>query len=329
MGRPIGNTEIYILDGELRAVPVGVKGELYIGGVGVGRGYWKRADLTSERFVAHPYGKRGGERLYRTGDIGRWREDGTIEFLGRGDDQVKIRGHRIELGEVEAVLREQLGAEQAAVVVREQAGNRRVVGYVVLGGGGQLGELSEVKRKLRERLPEYMIPAVVKQLESMPTTPNGKVDRKGLPEVGLERGELGSGYVAPESGVEQVLAEIWSQVLGVERVGVEDNFFDLGGHSLLSTQVVARIRKSFGTEILLRSLFEQPTVRDLSRVVEEAIRRGRGTVCSTGASGRWRQRATFRMWQQRLWFLQHPVPKQRGLQHSFCAAVRGELDHGF
>ena len=142
------------MDGELRAVPVGVKGELYIGGVGVGRGYWKRADLTSERFVAHPYGKRGGERLYRTGDVGRRSIDGTIEFLGRGDDQVKIRGHRIELGEVEAVLREQLGAEQAAVVVREQAGNRRVVGYVVLGGGGQLGELSEVKRKLRQRLPE-------------------------------------------------------------------------------------------------------------------------------------------------------------------------------
>ena len=264
---------MYVLDEKQEVVPEGVSGELYIGGVQVGRGYWKREELTGERFVRNPYGE---GRLYRTGDVGRYVGDGAIEYQGRRDEQVKVRGYRIELGEIEAVLQEHAGVREAAVVVREVRGageetevragtpEKRLVGYVVLEGGVKT---SELRRYLKERLPEYMVPGVWVEMDGLPVTANGKLDRKNLPEPGGERPELESGYEEPQTETEKKLAEIWAQVLGVEKVGVHDNFFDLGGQSLLATQIVSRTRKVLQIELPLRRLFESPTVAELVNVI--------------------------------------------------------------
>jgi len=262
IGRGIANTRVYVVDrwGELAAV--GVSGELYLGGPGLARGYWGRAEPTAERFVPDGFSGEAGARLYRSGDRVRWRADGRLEFVGRLDEQVKIRGYRIEPGEIEAALKEQPGVRQAAVVVREdRPGEKRLVGYVVAGqleGGGQLGEL---RRQLAARLPEYMVPVAIVELAELPLTPNGKLDRKALPEP---EQPLARGYVGPRNAVEEMLCGIWAELLGVERVGVEDNFFELGGHSLLATQAIARIRSAFQLELPLRALFEAPTVAEFA-----------------------------------------------------------------
>jgi acyl-coenzyme A synthetase/AMP-(fatty) acid ligase/acyl carrier protein len=262
IGRAIANVQMYVLDEKQEVVPEGVSGELYIGGVQVGRGYWKREELTNERFIKNPFGE---WKLYRTGDVGRYVGDGAIEYQGRRDEQVKVRGYRIELGEIEAVLQEHAGVKEAAVVVREVGGGeKRLVGYVVLEGGVKT---SELRRYLKERLPEYMVPGVWVEMERLPVTANGKLDRKGLPEPGGERPELESGYEEPGTETEKKLAEIWAQVLGVEKVGVHDNFFDLGGQSLLATQIVSRTRKVLQIELPLRRLFEFPTVAELVNVI--------------------------------------------------------------
>ena len=267
IGRPIANTRVYVLDERMELAPVGVKGELYIGGAGVARGYWNRPELTAEKFVPNPYGG-AGERLYRSGDVVRWRDAGELEYLGRMDEQVKIRGYRIEPGEVEAVLREHGGVREAAVVVvEEKGGGKRLLGYVVY-RDGQRVESSHLRRYLQERLPEYMVPSVLLELTSMPLTANGKLDRRGLPkpdEVG-QQGE--SGYVAPRTAMEELLCGIWSQVLGVERVSATGNFFELGGHSLLATQVIARVREVVGVEVELRLLFSAPTLEEFALGVE-------------------------------------------------------------
>ncbi|MGH8349090.1 MAG: non-ribosomal peptide synthetase, partial [Pseudomonas sp.] len=237
IGRPISNTEVYILDRWQQPVAVGVRGEIYLSGAGVGRGYWQRAELTAERFVPHPYSERGGERLYRTGDEGRYLADGRIEYLGRRDQQVKLRGYRIELGEIESALESYAGVRQAAVTVREQ----QLVGYVVGLEGSEREAAAELRPYLRERLPDYMVPQRWVVLEQMPLTSSGTIDRKRLPEPS----GAGAGALEQEAGgewspVEELVAGIWSEVLRRGTVGKDENFFELGGHSLLATQVLSR-----------------------------------------------------------------------------------------
>jgi amino acid adenylation domain-containing protein len=270
IGRPIANTQIYLIGRFGELVPTGVPGELCIGGVGLARGYLNRPDLTAERFVPNPFSG-GGERLYRTGDLARYRHDGTLEFLGRLDDQVKIRGFRVELGEVEAVLGQHPDVRDAAVVAREDPnGERRLVAYVVAREAATL-TTSALAAFLREHLPVYMLPSAFVVLDALPLTPNGKIDRRGLPSPESTRPILDEPFTAPRSSTEEVLAAIWADVLGLDRVGVLDNFFEIGGHSLLATQVVSRIRDLLDVELELRRLFETPTVAGLAALIDDPI----------------------------------------------------------
>jgi amino acid adenylation domain-containing protein len=256
IGRPIANTQIYILDAELEPTPVGVAGELYIGGIGVARGYLRRPALTAERFVPNPFGP---GRLYRTGDLARLRRDGAIEYLGRIDHQVKVRGFRIELGEIESVLASSSEVRGAVVVARADAtGDKRLVAYVV----PSTVDLVALKTVLREKLPEYMLPAVFVPLDELPLNANGKVDRKALPAPELS--VTVSEYVAPRTEAEKALAELWCTVLSRDRVGVHDNFFALGGHSLLAMRLVAAIRSSMSVKVPVRDIFERPTIAELA-----------------------------------------------------------------
>jgi amino acid adenylation domain-containing protein len=268
IGRPIDNTQVYLLASDLQPVPLGVLGELYIGGGGLARGYRGRPELTAERFIPHPFSDEPGARLYKTGDLARYRPDGMLEFLGRLDGQVKIRGYRVELGEIEAVLTQHPAVRESVVVAREEVpGERRLVAYVV--ADRQPGpSIRDLRRFLRAELPDYMVPAAVVPLETLPLTPNGKVDRRQLPAPEPARPALEDALVAPRTPVEEGLAEIWGQVLAVEQVGIHDNFFELGGHSLLATQVIARLQAAFQVELPLRRLFEAPTVADLAKYIE-------------------------------------------------------------
>jgi amino acid adenylation domain-containing protein len=276
IGQPIENTQIYVLDAALEPVPVGVVGELCIGGVGVARGYLGRPALTAERFVPDPLGPAPGARLYRTGDHGRVLADGTLEYLGRGDHQVKVRGFRIELGEVEETLRRQPGVRQAVTAVSvDPSGENRLVAYVVSSEASAF-DAGGLRARLRATLPEYMVPSVIVPLAALPLTPNGKVDRKALPAPVAAREQLGLPYVAPRTPEEDALAAIWREALGLERVGVDDNFFALGGHSLVATLVASRIRSELGVDVPLKLLFELPTIG--------------GLVAALTAAGAWPQR---------------------------------------
>ncbi|HEX8618498.1 MAG TPA: non-ribosomal peptide synthetase, partial [Thermoanaerobaculia bacterium] len=257
IGAPIGNTTFAVVDEQLNALPAGVPGELLIGGHGVARGYRNQPALTAERFVADPFSSTPGARAYRTGDMVRLRDDGTLEFLGRIDTQVKIRGFRVELGEIEAALRNLGSVRDAAVVLRDG----RLVAYVVRGAGADLAAL------LREKLPDYMVPGLYVDLASLPLTPNGKLDRAALPRPDFVAEE--SAFVAPRNAIEEVLCEVWKETLGIERVGVRDSFFALGGHSLHAAQIVAWLRRAFQMKIPLRILFEATTVERLALVLAE------------------------------------------------------------
>ena len=269
IGRPIANTETYVLDAHLQPLPVGVAGELYIGGDGVARGYRGRPEQTAEKFIPDPFSKEPGARLYKTGDRARYRPDGNIEFLGRLDDQVKIRGFRIELGELEAVLGSHPGVREAVVLVREDVpGDRRLAGYLVAAQkpGPSLNELYGF---LRDRLPGHMIPNLV-VLDALPLTPNGKVDRRALPAPDQVRPEPEESFEGPRNAVEEVVAGIWSKVLGVDRVSRYDNFFDLGGHSLLAMRVVAGLEEHLGLRINPGELMFQ-TLGQLAAACEERL----------------------------------------------------------
>ena len=264
IGRPIANTQIYILDQCLNPVPVGVPGELYIGGDGLARGYWNRPELTKERFIPNPLSESPDARLYRTGDLARYLSDGTIECLGRVDHQVKIRGFRIELGEIEATLRQFPGVGDCVVVAREDTKNdKRLVGYFV-GNREMQPSVSDLRSHLRQKLPEYMIPSSFVALDSIPRTPNGKVDRAALPAPDQVRPELDTRFVAPRNEVETTVAEIWQRLLKVERVGRDDNFFDLGGHSLLMVQAHSALLKTLPSALTILDLFRYPTVKSLA-----------------------------------------------------------------
>jgi acyl-coenzyme A synthetase/AMP-(fatty) acid ligase/acyl carrier protein len=274
IGQRIPDLKIYVLDGEKRPVPVGVVGELWVGGKGVARGYLNRAELTAERFQADPFSGVPGARMYKTGDLGRYLTDGSLEYVGRNDDQVKIRGYRIELGEIEAVLRKHAGVSQAVVVAREDVpGEKRLVGYVVAAEGG-MSSNRELREYLKQRMPEYMVPAAIVRLERIPLTGNGKVDRRALPAP--EGRPEGMGYEAPRTPVEEALAEIWAQVLRVDRVGIRDDFFELGGHSLLATRVMAQIRETLQVELPLRALFESARLVELAERIERQRREEQG-----------------------------------------------------
>ncbi|HEX2091731.1 MAG TPA: amino acid adenylation domain-containing protein, partial [Longimicrobiaceae bacterium] len=306
IGRPIANTACYVLDGALLPAPVGVAGELYVGGVSLARGYLDRPDATAEKFVPDPYRGEAGARMYRTGDRVRWLADGTLEFLGRADTQVKIRGFRIEPGEVEVALEAHPGVREAVVVAREDApGEKRLVAYVVPEDGAEVGA-AELREGLKERLPEYMVPSVVVPLEALPLTSSGKVDRLSLPAP--QRADEAERFVAPRTPTEEILAGIWAAVLKTERVGARDDFFALGGHSLVGTQVVARVREAFRVELPLRALFEAPTVEGL------AVRVERARAESAGVAGPALRRAPrdrplpLSFSQQRLWFIDQLQP---------------------
>ncbi len=266
IGFPISNTQIYILDGHLQPVPLGVTGEIYIGGAGVARGYLGRAELTAERFIANPFGQ---GRLYKTGDLGRWLPDGSIDYLGRNDFQVKIRGFRIELGEVEAQLAKCPGVREAVVMAREDVpGDKRLVAYLVSEADVPL-DAADLKAILKQSLPSYMIPSYFAILQSMPLTANGKIDRKLL--LSLDNRDLQRHkYVAPRDEAEQVVADIWQVILGVEQIGIYDDFFDLGGHSLSAVQVIAKMQESFDIKVPVKTIFESPTVAEFVDRLAEA-----------------------------------------------------------
>ncbi|MGE6764045.1 non-ribosomal peptide synthase/polyketide synthase, partial [Corallococcus interemptor] len=266
IGRPIPNATAYVFDANLHPVPVGVAGEVYVGGPGLAWGYLHRPELTAERFVPHPFASTPGERLYRTGDKARWLEDGTLDFLGRVDFQVKVRGFRIELGEIESALRAFPGVNEAVVVARGMDADKRLIGYLTAHEGHAL-DVEALRLHLRQRLPEYMVPASLMVMEALPLNANGKVDRKALPEPG--DAPRAATFVAPRTGTEEKLAALFAEVLRVERVGIQDDFFALGGHSLLATQLVSRVRAAFGVELPLRALFGAPTVEALAPKLEE------------------------------------------------------------
>jgi amino acid adenylation domain-containing protein len=296
IGRPVANTQVYVLDGRRQPVPVGVVGELYIGGAGVARGYLSRPAKTAECFVADPFSVVPGARLYRTGDQGRWRADGALEFLGRGDFQVKVRGYRIELGEIEAKLLEHPAVQDAVVVTRPDGqGSPRLVGYYVGAGAG--GET--LRAFLGERLPEHMVPAAWVQLEVLPRTPNGKIDRKSLPDPAADA-LADDEYEAPATPTEMTLAECWRELLHVKRVDRRADFFALGGHSLRAVQLIWRVQQALGIAVDLSEIFRRPVLSDLARALESAVPAVLPGIRTADRSGS----LPLSFAQQRLWFLE-------------------------
>jgi amino acid adenylation domain-containing protein len=325
IGRPIPGARA-LLERSARLVPLGVVGEILLGGVGVSRGYLGRPDLTAERFVPDPYGSWPGERLYRTGDLARHLPDGALSFLGRVDGQVKLRGVRIEPTEIESALAAHPAVRQAVVILREdRAGQPRLVGYVVADAEVSPSR-EELRHALRRRLPEIMVPADLVFLAELPLSPNGKVDRRALPqpEAAVDR----TGRPAPRTPIEEVVAAIWSEVLGVDGVDREANFFDLGGHSLLATQVVARVRRKLAVELPLRSLFEGPTLAEMATAIEQARQRtvALPLVASPRHGGTGEQiEFPLSFAQERLWFIDHLMPGGNAYTISTGLRLHGEL----
>jgi amino acid adenylation domain-containing protein len=327
IGRPIFNTQIYLLDGHLKPVPAGVPGELYIAGDGLARGYLNRPDLTAECFIANPFSPESGARMYRSGDLARFTSGGEIEFLGRADHQVKIRGFRIETGEIEAVLAAHPAVRDALVVVREDvAGDKRLVGYFVTDERHSASLERTLREFLRERLPEYMLPAALVALEVFPLTHNGKVNREALPDPEQHRPDAEADSAAPRTPVQEMLGRIWKDVLNVEHVGPSDNFFKLGGHSLLATRVVSRARDIFQVKLELQDLFEEPTLAGLASRMEArqgAASRPRVVPISRAPRG---GELPLSFAQQRLWFIDQLEPGS--IVYNVPAAFRlaGPLD---
>jgi amino acid adenylation domain-containing protein/FkbM family methyltransferase len=343
IGKVLANMQVYVLDEQMQPVPVGITGELYIAGAGLARGYLNRPDLSAERFLPHPFSTEPGARLYRTGDLVRWRlpveaeeavegegagkRAGELEYIGRIDEQVKIRGYRIEIGEVEAVLGAHPSVNSCVVIAREEErGERRLVGYVVRAEAAERVEIGEIRRYMGERLPEYMIPAVFVELEELPLTANGKVDRRALPAPSGERRLAEQEFTAPRTEVEELLCSIWAEVLKVDKVGIHDNFFALGGHSLLAMQVVARMRREFGIEMPLRSLFELRTVSTLARRLE-AMMRDSAEIRLPPIERVSRDEALpLSFAQQRLWFIHQLSPESTIYNIPYAVRLTGDLD---
>ncbi|QMS92432.1 NcpA [Nostoc edaphicum CCNP1411] len=342
IGRPIDNTQIYILDQNLQLVPIGVPGELHIGGAGLAKGYLNRPELTQEKFIPNPFedsaalasprasaGGRGqeagGSRLYKTGDLARYLPDGNIEYLGRIDNQVKIRGFRIELGEIEATLSQHPHVQASCVIAREDTpGDKRLVGYIVPQPQVTL-TISELRSNLKKKLPDYMVPSAIVILESLPLTPNGKIDRRALP-APEPSSELLEKYVAPRSPIEEILALIWQQVLKVELVGRHDNFFELGGHSLLATQLISRVRSSLKVELPLRSLFAAPTIAELSHNIQQLQQQDLELAALPILRRAENAETPLSYAQQRLWFLDQFEPNSGSYNIPFGLRLVGTLN---
>ena len=322
IGRPVENTQMYVVGEAVEAVPMGARGELSISGAGLARGYLNRADLTAEKFIPDPFGEQAGGRLYKTGDVARQVERGEIEYLGRRDNQVKVRGYRVELAEIEGVLRQNPEVDQAVVALREdKPGDRRLVGYVVW---KEKADGKHLREYLRGKLPEYMIPSRFVELSQLPLTANGKLDRKALPAPEIE--ETGTELEQARTPVEEILSTIWGEVLGVESVGRQEDFFELGGHSLLATQVISRVREAFDVEVPLKALFESPTVAGLAEAVERERREGRIVEAPPiVAVGRDRQ-LPLSFAQQRLWFIHQLESDSTAYNLARAVRLRGELD---
>jgi acyl carrier protein len=326
-GKPIANAQLLILDDRLNLVPVGVSGEVYIGGIGVARGYLHDPAQTAERFIPHPFSDEPGARLYRTGDLARYRASGDLELLGRIDHQVKLRGLRVELAEIEAALNLHEDVREAVVLAREdQPGEKRLVAYVVA-GPEQARTLRSMRDFLKERLPEYMVPSTFVFLDSLPLTPNGKVDRQALPAPTSARPELIETFAVARTPTEEVLVELWAALLGVEQVGINDNFFDLGGHSLLATQIISRVRELFHVEIALRQLFETPTVADLAQSIEIALLKETSELVAPPIDRVPREDLLPLSYaQQRLWFIHQLDPASVAYNIPLAVRLRGQLD---
>ncbi|KYC42726.1 non-ribosomal peptide synthetase [Scytonema hofmannii PCC 7110] len=323
IGRPIHNTQIYILDRYLQPVPIGVPGELLIGGASVARGYLNRPELTDEKFISHPFLGSGGDRLYKTGDLARYLPDGNIEYLGRIDNQVKIRGFRIELGEIETVLSQYPHVQACCVIARQDTpGDNRLVAYIVPQKGVTL-TTSELHQFLSHKLPDYMMPQAFVMLEFLPLTPNDKVDYGALPAPDLQSGA--DKYVAPRTPTEEMLAQIWAQVLKVEQVGIHDNFFSLGGHSLLATQLVSRIRKIFQVELPLRELFATATVSELAQSIDHLQQQDLATAPPILRRAE-NVELPLSFAQQRLWFLDQFEPNSALYNIPFALRLAGNLN---
>jgi acyl-coenzyme A synthetase/AMP-(fatty) acid ligase len=279
VGRPIGNTRMYILDPESQPVPVGVPGELYIAGAGVARGYWGRPELTETRFLPDPFDPVPGHRMYRTGDLARYRRDGQIQLIGRTDHQIKLRGHRIELGEIEIVIERHPEVLQAVVDLHGEGNGQQLIAYIKQSGDTM--DTGNLRSWLQERLPDYMVPSSFIALEQIPLTPNGKVDRKQLPKPKVSPRETLTPIASPRNRLEEQLVRIWSEILGVDRVGVRDNFFDLGGHSLLLIRVHARLRQELDSDVAVIDLFRYPTIESMASWLN---RRGQPHAIAAGAN---------------------------------------------
>ena len=327
IGRPIPDLALYVLDRHLQPVPPGVPGEIYVGGAGVARGYLRRPALTAERFVPDPFGSTPGARLYRSGDLARYRPDGELEYLGRADHQVKIRGHRVELGEIEAALARDPSVREAVVVARPgPAGDTRLVAYLV-GKDGVEPSAPALRESLKAELPPYMLPSAFVTLSALPLTPNGKVDRKALPAPEGDRPDLGKASVPPRNPTEAAVAAIWAEVLGMPKVGVLDDFFELGGHSLLALQVIGRLDDAFGRAVTLRDLFEGPTIAAIAARLDadpDAIRPGRWPAITPAPRDGGVLPTSFA--QRSLWFLDQLDPGRPTFNVPAAVRVRGPLD---
>lgn len=323
IGKPIANTRSFVLGPNLQPVPVGVTGELYIGGQALARGYWSRPDLTAENFIPDPFSSRPGERLYRTGDLVRWRPDGQMQYVGRSDEQIKLRGFRIELGEIEAVLAQHQSVQQAVVAVQGAGQEKKLVACVVPVAGIGLSQTA-LRNYVREKLPEYMVPSAFVEMLKLPLTAHGKVDRKALPKWDFEREK--SEYKPPCTTTEELLAGIWSEVLGVEPLGTHDNFFDLGGHSLSAMQVTSRLRSVFQMDLPFSAIFGTPTIEGLAIQIERSRRETTGHVLppliSRDDSGPY----PLSFAQQRLWFMDQLHPESTFYNISGAVRLSGELN---
>jgi acyl carrier protein len=265
IGKPISNTKIYILDQYLQPLPIGITGEIYIGGIGVARGYLNQPELTAEKFINNPF---DSGKLYKTGDLAKYLPDGNIEFIGRIDEQVKIRGFRIELGEIEKNLLQHPNIKETVVIALENEQKYKyLVAYFVT---NKSIKITEIRDYLAQKLPDYMIPSAFVFLDKFPLTPNGKIDKKALPKPDFDTYRENE-FIAPRNEIEMKLAQIWQEVLNIENIGINDNFFSLGGHSLLATQIVSRIRTNLGVELPLRNLFEYPTIAQLGDRLSQFI----------------------------------------------------------